>query len=192
MRPPRRDPNWNFKAVGAEVPKVTAKCMEKFGFHSAEILVRWRAIVGDNLAAYTSPFRIRWARQPDALDPDDESAPNAAAGAKTPVARMRAQKTSLEVIVADGRAHELPYRAPQIMQRINSYFGYRAITEIRPIAGEVKPRSAQAAKRQPAEPSPNTSSAVLKLTQKDIARVDDPALKSALERLADRVSRQPR
>ena len=51
----RKDPLWNFKLVGAFMPRATAKACEKHGFHAAEIILNWPAIVGADIAAFTAP-----------------------------------------------------------------------------------------------------------------------------------------
>ena len=119
------DPNWTFKAAGFYVPKIAEKCFEKYGFHMAAILLNWREIVGGTMAGYTMPWRIRWAKRSDR--------PAGAGDAKA----ASPQRSSLDLWVDGGRAHEIPYVGRQIIERINTYFGYRAITEIRPISGPV-------------------------------------------------------
>ncbi len=167
----KRDPNWNFKAVGAQVPAVTAKCVEKFGFHTAEIITNWPIIVGAALGAYTRPFRIKWARRPDAIDTEPDAPP------------ARPQKTALEIYVDGGRAHEMTYRAPQIIERINGYFGYRAITEIRAQDGELKaPAKAAGAARVVAVPGLATGG-TLAASGDDLSAIADPGLRAALTRL---------
>lgn len=127
LAPPRRfrrplDP------IGAEVPGVTCKAFERFGFHAADLLVNWPAIAGPALASYTVPRKIKWARRPDAVVavPDD--------GAIKP---HRVDRSVLQLWVDQGRAHEIPYLKAAILERINQYFGFRAITDIEPITGPV-------------------------------------------------------
>ena len=170
----KTDPTWNFKAVGAEVPGVTKACMEKFGVHAAEIILNWRQIAGAALAGYTTPLRIRWARRPDMSEAGDTAAP------------ARPQKTALEILVDGGRAHEIPYRAPQIIERINGYFGYRAVTEVRSIAGDVTDPPPAAAKVPP-RTAPGQAGAGS--AARELALVDDPALHAALARLGAGVKR---
>jgi hypothetical protein len=171
----RKDPTWNFRAVGAFVPKATAKARESHGFHAAEIIVNWPAIVGPQLAGYTAPRRIRWPRAPGS-DRD---------GPKTAQPMNRAQKTTLEIWVAGGRAHEIPYLKASIISRINSYFGYRAVTDILPVDGPImRPRS-QPVKRgaTPAEVQAAAATHQLKL--------DDP-LAEALAKLAANIAKAKR
>jgi hypothetical protein len=137
--PARKDQTWNFRAVGAFVAKATSKAREKQGLHAAEIVINWPAIVGPDLAAYTAPRRIRWPKAPDRLADRPSFAPGSGLQKRSGGAPM--QKTTLEIWVAGGRAHEIPYLKGPIMARINAYFGYRAITDILPVDGPVlRPR----------------------------------------------------
>ncbi len=137
--PARKDQNWSFRAVGSFVARATAKAREKQGLHAAEIVINWPAIVGPDLAAYTAPRRIRWPKAPDRLTDRPSFAPGSGLQKRSSGAPM--QKTTLEIWVAGGRAHEIPYLKGPIMARINAYFGYRAVTDILPVDGPViRPR----------------------------------------------------
>jgi hypothetical protein len=125
------------RSVGAFVPKVVAAAFEKYGFHTAEIMTSWETIVGADLARLTRPEAIKWPR-----------------GAKTPVApddEGRSAGATLILASNPAFALEVSYRTHEIIDRINRYFGYRAIAQLRvvqtpqperPAAGE---RSAPAA-----------------------------------------------
>jgi len=105
------------KAVGAFVPKVTAAVFEKFGFHSAEIMSSWETIVGADLARLTRPETIKWPR-----------------GARAPVdAEEGGRNAGATLVVASDPAFalEVSYRHAEIMDRINRYFGYRAVTQLK-------------------------------------------------------------
>ena len=171
----RRDPTWNFRAVGAFVARATAKAREKHGLHAAEIILNWPAIVGPDLAAYTAPRRIRWPKAPDRLAGPTPKITAGKSGAPF-------QKTTLEIWVAGGRAHEIPYLKGPIMARINAYFGYRAVTDILPVDGPV-------VQRRPAKARPEVSldeMADIATTHK--IAMDDP-LGEALARLGANIKR---
>jgi len=106
------------KAVGTFVPKVTAPVFQKFGFHSAEIMASWATIVGADIARLTRPESIKWPRREKAaIEPTDEG--EAAGGA------------TLVVATAPAFALDISYRHKEIVDRINRYFGYRAISQIK-------------------------------------------------------------
>jgi hypothetical protein len=141
----RAAPQWHFKAAGAFVPKATAECLRKHGFHMADIILNWRTIVGEDLARYTAPSRIKWPRHTNNLDAED------------PEGRVtRPARTALELWVDGGRALDVQYRAKQIIDRVNTYFGCAAITELRilqgPVGGPAEPPKASA---KPARAEPH-------------------------------------
>jgi hypothetical protein len=106
------------RTVGAFVPKLTRKAFEKYGFSAATLLTDWPAIVGEEFAAYTAPERLKWPRAPS-TPKDADAAEDSRAGAV------------LVIRVDPARALDAEYRGRQIVERINGYFGYRAIAELR-------------------------------------------------------------
>jgi hypothetical protein len=103
------------KAVGAFVPKVTAAVFQKFGFHSAEIMASWSTIVGPDIARLTRPESIKWPRGKASVDGED-----AERGGGT-----------LVIATEPAFALEISYRHKEIIDRINRYFGYRAIGQLK-------------------------------------------------------------
>jgi hypothetical protein len=115
MPPDRRPAKGVFaRAVGSFVPKLAAKSFERYGFHSAEIMTAWPRVVGAEIAGFTSPERIKWPR--GTADADGTGA----SGGATLVLR-----------VEPARALDVEYRSAEIVDRINRYFGYRAIATVR-------------------------------------------------------------
>lgn len=106
------------RSVGAFIPKVVATAFEKFGFHTAEIMTSWETIVGADLARITRPEAIKWPR-----------------GTKTRVAvaedDARTAGATLVVATDPAFALEVSYRTRDIVDRINRYFGYRAVAQLR-------------------------------------------------------------
>lgn len=104
------------KAVGSFVPTLTKKAFEKFGFSAATLITDWARIAGAELAVYTRPDKLKWPRgsESGAVEDDEER-----------------RGATLILRVDPARALDVEYRARQIMDRINSYFGYRAVETIR-------------------------------------------------------------
>ena len=100
------------------LPKLTRKAFETFGFSTATLLTDWSTIVGDQVAGYAVPERIKWPRGAGASD-DAE-----------PEARGRSGAV-LVLRVDPARALDVEYKGQQILERINAYFGYRAVAELR-------------------------------------------------------------
>jgi hypothetical protein len=102
------------KAVGSFVPALTRKSFEKFGFSTATLITDWAGIAGAELARYSVPERLKWPRGRGEED-CDEGRPGA----------------TLMLRVDPARALDVEYRSRQIIERINAYFGYRAVEAIR-------------------------------------------------------------
>lgn len=130
------------KAVGSYVPKLTQKAFEKFGFSTAALLTDWAVIAGEQLAAATLPERVKW---PRGAAPADGVAGESHSGA------------TLVLRVDPSCALDVEYKTAQIIERINSYFGYRAVSALRLLQAPVEPPAKKAA---PAA-SPRAASATL-------------------------------
>jgi hypothetical protein len=152
------------RAVGSFVPRLTRKSFEKYGFSSAVLLTDWAAIVGDEIASYTQPQRLKWACRVEAHS-DIEHGAEGRPGA------------TLMLRVEGPRAIELQYQSRQILERINAYFGYRAVSEMRfvqaPIEGRRPATAPSAARAVTARPGPVP----------DLGLVSNHALRLALVRL---------
>jgi len=152
------------RAVGSYLPGLTRAAFAKYGFSAATLLTDWATIVGADVARYTEPERLKWPRQPAIYD-ETEAEERGRPGA-TLVLRVEA-----------GRALDVQYRGRQLVERINAYFGYRAVAELRlvqapmalrPGAGICKPPQPAAHRPAPAE----------------LAAIADARLRAALEHMA--------
>lgn len=118
------------RAVGAYLPKLTRKAFETFGFSTATLLTEWGTIVGDPLSRYAVPEKIKWPRAAGRTENEDAD-PTGRSGA------------TLVLRVDPARALDIEYKAQQILERINAYFGYRAVAELRllqaPLTATVPP-----------------------------------------------------
>ena len=95
------------------------------GFAKADLIAVWPEIAGPMHASCTAPEKIVWPRHGNADEP----------GAGTLFIR------------ADGpRAIFVQHELPQIVERVNAFFGYRAVAQARIVQGPVgrarpRPRS---------------------------------------------------
>ena len=113
------------KAVGSFVPKLTQKAFEKYGFSAATLLTDWAQIAGADVAGYTIPERLKWPRGAGAyaeVEDGAEGRPGA----------------TLVLRVDPARALDVEYKSRQIIERINAYFGYRAVAALRLIQAPVE------------------------------------------------------
>lgn len=151
------------KAVGSFVPTLTKKAFEKFGFSTATLITDWARIAGAELAGYTMPDKLKWPRgaQADGIHEDEGERRGA----------------TLILRVDPARALDVEYRSRQIMDRINSYFGYRAVEIIRLVQAPLDTKA-----DRPGGPARSQPAA-----RADVA-ADDP-LAAALARLEQGIRR---
>lgn len=155
-RPPR-DPSLRkargLLTVGTSLPHLAAPALRKRGFAQAKLITEWPAIVGDVLARETVPQKLAFPR-----------------GSKTDAV--------LHLRVASGFALELQHIAPQIIDRINGFFGYRAVSDLRYVQGPIPPQ------RKPRRVTPPRLNDVDEARlERSIGDMEDDALKEALLRL---------
>lgn len=150
------------KAVGSFLPGLTRKAFEKYGFSTASLVTDWAAIAGTELAAYTAPERLKWPRRAGHVE-DGASAPE-----------KGRQGATLVLRVDGARALDVQYKSRQIIERINAYFGYAAIAELRIVQAPLA--------NGPRQAGPGARPAVQPLTH-EVAHIADPGLRSALARL---------
>jgi hypothetical protein len=154
------------RAVGSFVPQLVREVLRRRGFNNIDIVLRWREIVGPELADETCPLRIEWPRRQEAaLRPDGTAEPGG-------------QRTRLVVAASPARALDVEYAKRDIVERVNRYLGYRAATEVAAtpdyaISPEVPRKRATAV-------DPQTS---------EVVPADDP-LEAALAKLGQGVARR--
>lgn len=168
------------RQIGALLPKVTGKVLAKKGFPDMRLIADWPAIVGPELASYTMPEKLTWPRRPDASGGDAAGEGDEEADATAPLAGKRERRPAgitLKLRVESHRALEVQYATAEIMARINAYFGYRAVTDIRLIQGPVRK-----ADEPPAE-NPDHIKSLATAPLADLSKIEDAGLRDALMRL---------
>jgi hypothetical protein len=156
------------RPIGAYNAKALDPAARARGFATTALLSEWPAIVGAELAQFTMPDRVVWPRHRE-----DEKA--------NPIRRRRDEGATLMLRVEGPRAIEVQHRVGQILERVNLYFGYRAITEMRILQAPV----AKTAPR-PASPKPLDDSYDLPSS----ASIEDEGLRKALSRLGSATRRK--
>ena len=154
--------HFGIKAVGSFVPTLTRKAFEKYGFSAASLITDWPTIAGRELAVYTAPERLKWPRAAEPLDEDGSATHKGRPGA------------TLVLRVDGARALDVQYGARQIIERINAYFGYAAVAELRIIQAPVASAAPRVARPARSASEPSTT---------DVAGIPDAALRDALARL---------
>jgi hypothetical protein len=107
------------RAIGAYVANMLDPIARARGFGVTSLLSEWPAVVGEELARFTAPDKVIWPRRSE----DGEAA--------SPQSAWRAEGAILVLKVDGPRAIEVQHRAEQILERVNVYFGYRAIAQLR-------------------------------------------------------------
>ncbi len=149
------------RAVGAFVPKLTRKAFEKYGFSAAALLTDWATIVGEDLASYAAPERLKWPRNVSIRE-DVEAGAEGRPGAV------------LVLRVDPARALDVQYKGHQIVERINGYFGYRAVADLRLLQAPLARPTATEPEPRPAPPPCDAP---------ELAEIADERLRAALGRL---------
>lgn len=144
-----------FRKASEETATILSPLHRRRGFAQADIITRWSEIVGPTMADQCRPERLQW--------PRDESAGDGAA---------------LHMVVAHGWATEVQHMEPVIVERVNRFFGWRAVGRLKLRQANIEPR------RRPAAPKtrPLTDAEKAQL-DKLVEGVADPRLKESLRRL---------
>ncbi|MEZ0495939.1 DUF721 domain-containing protein [Sphingomonas sp. IW22] len=151
--PPAPPPRSNrVRPVAELLPDIGGAAFRKFGFVQSSIVSRWAEIVGERYARVSSPESIRF--------PHGQRADGV-----------------LTLAVAGAHGPMMQHIAPEIMERVNRFFGYAAVARIAFRQGDIRRPT-----RPPSRPkAPRTVPADLSDSLRAIA---DPELKAVLEALA--------
>ncbi len=148
--------------IGALIGAVIEPICAKRGFATADLIQAWADVVGPRYARVTQPDKLIWPRR------------EAAAGAN---ARKGA---TLVVRVDAGMAIYLQHETAVILERVNGFLGFGAVTTLKIIQGPV---DAPPAPRRQKAVSPAAASAA----SAAVAEVESEALRRSLERLGQAV-----
>lgn len=146
------------RAISRMLDTLIGRSGRKRGFGEASLLVQWPAIAGAELARRTAPDKL--------------------------VRRRGRAAALLHLRVAAGWAVEVQHMAPTIVERINGFFGYRAVDDIRIVQGLREP---PAARRRGMERSPSVRTEVSDKLDGIVAGVGDREVADALRDLAETV-----
>ncbi len=135
--------------------EITKAAFARHGFAQADLVSHWADIAGADLAAISAPERIKWPRGPG-------EEPQKSGG-------------TLVIRAAPGRALDLQYEGPRLLARVNSFFGYGAVTHLKVTQGGRLPAKAP---RRALIDSANP------VCDQQLGTLEDGPLKDALTRLA--------
>lgn len=147
----------SLRALAGEIPRIAAPALGKRGFAAAQLVAEWASIVGADWAEKIAPDRLSFP------------------------AGERSDGT-LRVRVGPGFAPEVQHRSPLILERINGFFGYRAVARLALVQGPPIRRPKPAPPRlRPLRPDERAA------LDHRLAGIEDPGLRDALRRLGEAV-----
>lgn len=154
------------RAIAGTVPQVTRRVLGRRGLAEGGLIAEWPNIVGSEIAGRCRPEALALAR------------------------KGRRDDGVLTLKVEPGFALEAQHLGPLLLDRVNGYFGYRAVARLRLQQGPLgagRPGKPAAAARRGRALTPDEENAL----RSQVAAVADDDLRAALERLG-RAVRQDR
>lgn len=153
-RPFERPRGGEARAIGDLTPTIGRTAFRRFGFVQSSVVTRWGEIVGSTHARHCMPESIRFPM-----------------GERT--------GGTLCLVVSPGHAPLIQHVLPEIIERVNRFFGYRAVADARIRQGAVQPPRETATGLAP----PSVRPVPLELGE-SLRDIGDPELRAVLESLA--------
>ena len=148
-------PRRGLRQVAEMVPEVGGAAFRRFGFVQASVVSRWTEIVGARFAGVSAPESIRFPRG------------------------KRAEGV-LTLVVEGAHGPMMQHVAPTVIERVNRFFGYPAVTRV-----VIRQSAVARPARRPLPPSSQPMPAELGDSLREIA---DPELRACLAALAGAVA----
>ena len=146
------------KPIGELMPEIGRTAFRRFGFVQSSIVTRWPEIVGPVHARNCAPESIRF-------PPGEKS------------------EGILQLVVTPAHAPLIQHVVPEIIERVNRFFGYKAVARVKLRQGEVKPPKNSGSADQSAKPPPSLKPIPMELGD-SLRDIGDPELRAVLESLA--------
>jgi len=148
------------RAISDLMPEIGRTAFRRFGFVQSSVVSRWHEIVGPRHARVCAPESIRF--------PPGEK-----------------RDGILQLVVTPAHAPIIQHVVPEIIERVNRFFGYNAVAKVKLRQGEVK---------APPALTPRAAPPVLKPIPIELGEslrdIGDPELRAVLESLARSMNRQ--
>lgn len=154
IKPYTRPRGQGVRAIGDLMPEIGRTAFRRFGFVQSSVVTRWPEIVGPRHARVCSPEAIRF--------PPGEKA-----------------EGILDLVVVPAHAPLIQQVIPEIIERVNRFFGYKAVARVKLRQGAVQPP----ADNRLAKPPPSLKPIPLELGD-SLRDIGDPELRTVLESLA--------
>lgn len=142
------------RQISELMPEVGRTAFRRFGFIQSSVVSRWPEIVGARHARVCSPESIRF-------PPGEKS------------------EGILQLVVVAAHAPMIQHVIPEIVARVNRFFGYNAVARVKIRQGDVKPPPATQVRTAP----PSLKPVPFELGE-SLRDIGDPELRAVLESLA--------
>lgn len=153
VKPYERPRGGPAKPISELMPQIGRTAFRRFGFVQSSVVTRWPEIVGATHARVCAPESIRF-------PPGEKS------------------EGILQLVVTPAHAPLIQHVIPEIIERVNRFFGYSAVSRVKMRQGAVKPPPADKPKAPPSlKPIPMELGDSLR-------DIGDPELRTVLESLA--------
>ena len=140
------------------MPQIGRTAFRRFGFVQSSVVTRWLEIVGPRHAQVCMPEAIRF-------PPGEKS------------------DGILQLVVRPAHAPLIQHVIPEIVERVNRFFGYKAVARVKMRQGEVKPSRAEGARTAPTGLGPSLKPIPMELGD-SLRDIGDPELRTVLASLA--------
>ena len=94
-----------FKKVGNSLPKIIDKNIKKKNFIEISLIKKWREIIGDDIAKFCWPIKIVFSE-------------------------INNSNGIIFLKTKRGKSMEIEFKNEEIIEKLNQYFGYKAIAKI--------------------------------------------------------------
>jgi hypothetical protein len=142
------------KPIADLMPQIGRAAFRRFGFVQSSVVTRWPEIVGERHAQVCMPEAIRF-------PPGEKS------------------DGILQLVVLPAHAPLIQHVIPEIVERVNRFFGYKAVVRVKMRQGAVQPPRGEAARTEP----PSLKPIPMELGD-SLRDIGDPELRTVLESLA--------
>ncbi|WP_295528909.1 DUF721 domain-containing protein [Novosphingobium sp. Chol11] len=158
-KPYERPRGGEARQIADLMPAIGRTAFRRFGFVQSSVVTRWPEIVGAAHARHCMPESIRF--------PPGEKADGI-----------------LQLVVTPAHAPLIQHVVPDIIERVNRFFGYSAVARIKLRQGEVQAPGANPAARPSGTGAPPSLKPIPMELGESLRDIGDPELRTVLESLA--------
>jgi len=155
-----------FRRAWSAVSRSVRDAAGRHGFAEPDVLLRWHEVVGAALAGVCRPLRVEYGRRATGLG------------------------ATLTVATDGAHATEIAHQSQQIIDRVNGFYGYRAVSRIRidQSAGHAPGFAERGTGFAPEAATPDVKDSNARARAEAItARVENPELRAALTGLGESI-----